>query len=253
VIDWKEDATQPPALAWGFRWDGTATGATMLKAIVADDPRLFAKLGGTAASPSAVYGLGYDADGDGVFGIDDNTTFDAQGFAFTPPADLAVATDADDHYAEGWFTGFWHYGVAASNPYGGGSWSDTPAGMASRALVDGAWDSWTYTPVFDFTAFAENPTPAPSPYPPGDFDHDGHVTASDYTRWRETLGSSMQLDADGNHNGIVDAADYIVWRRNVGGQSAALGMQSNGVPEPAAAAMVGVIWLIRFLMRRNER
>src|SRR5262245_44879430 len=46
VIDWDESSTQPPALAWGYRWNGTAHGSDLLSAVVADDPRLFAKLGG---------------------------------------------------------------------------------------------------------------------------------------------------------------------------------------------------------------
>ena len=63
----------------------------MLTAIVAADPRLFAKLGGSRNDPDAVYGIGYDADGDGEFAIDDDTVFDAEGFAFTSPADLATS------------------------------------------------------------------------------------------------------------------------------------------------------------------
>src|ERR1700752_1966109 len=69
VIDWYENSANPPALAWGYRWDGAAKGRDMLMAIVAADPRLFARLGGTLANPVAVYGLGYDADDHGAFGI----------------------------------------------------------------------------------------------------------------------------------------------------------------------------------------
>ena len=83
VIDWVENSTEPPALVWGYRWDGTANGRDMLTAIVAADDRLFAKLGDTSANPVAVYGLGYDADDDGEFALDDDTAFDADGIAFT--------------------------------------------------------------------------------------------------------------------------------------------------------------------------
>jgi len=243
VIDWVDDDAQPAALGWGYRWDGTATGAQMLRSIVADDPRLFAKLGGTMANPIAVYGLGYDTDGDGTFGIDDGTSFDSQGFAFTTPADSAISIDEDDYYAEGWFTGFWHYGVAGSNPYAAGSWSDTGAGMASRTLADGTWDSWVFSPSFDFTAFAENPVAAPPPYPPGDYDHDGDVTASDYAAWRALFGSTTQPATDGNHNGVVDAADYVVWRKQTDG-GLAKGAKSETfmtTPEPSSMAFI-VSW-----------
>ncbi|HEX2474405.1 MAG TPA: hypothetical protein VHK01_06660, partial [Lacipirellulaceae bacterium] len=73
AIDWHENTIEPPALVWGYRWDGIAHGNDMLTAIVAADPRFFAKLGGTRSDPNAVYGLGYDADGDGEFAIDDDT------------------------------------------------------------------------------------------------------------------------------------------------------------------------------------
>src|SRR3954465_10393847 len=50
AIDWQQGSSQPASLVWGYRWDGIATGAQMLSAIVAEDPRLFAKLGDTAAN-----------------------------------------------------------------------------------------------------------------------------------------------------------------------------------------------------------
>ena len=52
MIDWQEGAAEPPALAWGYRWDGTASGSDMLRAILAADDRLYAKLGGTPTNPA---------------------------------------------------------------------------------------------------------------------------------------------------------------------------------------------------------
>jgi hypothetical protein len=255
AIDWQDGSTQPASLVWGYRWNGTATGAQMLSAIVADDRRLFAKVGGTVPNPAAVYGFGYDANNNGQFGIDDGTVFDSQGFVITDPADLATATDAGDYYAEGWFTGFWHYGVASSNPYGSGQWSDSQVGMSSRQLTDGAWDSWAFTTTYNFAAFAQNPVAVPSPYVPGDFDHDGHVTASDYNVWRASFGSTTQLNADGNGNQIVDAADYVVWRQELSvasGQSA-ISSHLATVPEPIFTA-IGIQMVVTgwgFLRRRR--
>jgi hypothetical protein len=247
AIDWQDGSNQPASLVWGYRWNGAATGAQMLSAVVADDPRLFAKLGGTAANPSSVFGLGYDANNNGQFGIDDGTAFDSQGFAFTDPADLATATDAGDYYAEGWFTGFWHYGVASDNPYGSGHWSDSQVGMTSRQLTDGAWDSWTFTPSFNFAAFATNPVAAQPPLL-GDFDRDGHVTISDYNAWRASFGSTTQLDADANRDHIVDAADYVLWRQQLSianGQSAISSRPINA-PEPLSVfvglQMTALLW-----------
>jgi hypothetical protein len=263
VIDWGEDAAEPPALAWGYRWNGMATGADMLAAILAADARLFAKLGGAPGSPAVVYGLGYDANDDGQFALDDGTAFDAGGIAITGPADLATSIDANDYYAEGWFTGFWHYGVPVipeSNPYDGGQWRDISSGMAGRDLVDGAWDSWAFTPTFDFAAFAENPQAAASPFAPGDFNRDRTVDDADYQLWKSAFGSTTAPDVDANGDGTVDAADYTVWRDNLGASTITPALDALALPEPTIGASIVVGFAVTFiralrkpLIRANER
>lgn len=75
---------------------------------------------------------------------------------------------------------------------------------------------------------------------PGDYDHNGQIEANDYVKWRDTLGSTTHLDADGNRNGIIDEGDYDAWKTNFGaiaaGQRAA---RQPVVPEPAT-------WLVAF-------
>ncbi|MCI0332530.1 MAG: hypothetical protein L0228_04835 [Planctomycetes bacterium] len=238
AIDWVEDSTQPPALAWGYRWDGAATGRDMLLAVVAADDRLFAKLDDVPdGNPVRVFGLGYDADRDGEFGIDDGTGFDESGFADgSAPFFPAAATDADDYYAEGWTFAFWHYGVASTNPYDGGSWTDIQFGMASRVLTDGAWDSWAFenTTLPPFDAYAQNPIAAMPPGGlPGDFNNDGHVDSNDYDLWRSEFGSTSQPAIDASGNGVVDAADYVVWRKHQNASNAVFGATVASAPEPS--------------------
>ena len=259
VIDWDDQSTFPPALAWGYRWDGTAYGRDMLKTVLMADNRLFAKLGGSLENPVAVYGLGYDTDDDSQFALDDGTLFDSDGIALSGPADLALSIDPGDRYAEGWFTGFWHYGVAASNPYDGGTWSDISVGLAGRELADGAWDSWTFTPTFNFAAFAENPVAAVPPMLgppmdlPGDFDGNNRVDAADYQVWKNTFGSMLQLAADANGNGIVDAADYTIWRNYLGAPNHAAAFALR-VPEPSSAwlALGSLVVLLQLLNRKRK-
>ncbi len=220
VVDWTDNSAADPALVWGYRWDGNATGAEMITAIVTADRRLFARVNPPAGSSTVLYGLGYDATGDQQFALDDGTEFDAAGFAVTGPADLAVSVDSEDFYAEGWFTGLWHYGVSdpelsSSNPYAGGTWISAPSGVASRLLIDGSWDSWTYTPTFDFEAFAENPHAAQRPITPGDFEPDRDVDGADLLIWQRGFGirSGATLEqGDANGDGMVDEDDLNLWQ-----------------------------------------
>lgn len=166
VIDWEGENSNSQSLAWGYRWDGAATGVDMAMAIISADPRLFVKVQSLSGGLGmAIYAFGYD-NGDGIFTLNDGTVFDSTGVANTPPADAAHSLDPADLYAEGAFTGFWHYGVSTGNPYDGGSWASSNWGASSRELVDGDWDGWAFTPNFDFSSFPSNPQAAiPVPEP----------------------------------------------------------------------------------------
>jgi hypothetical protein len=71
---------------------------------------------------------------------------------------------------------------------------------------------------------------------PGDYDGNGLVDVADYTRWRQSFGSTAELAADGNHNGIVDAADYTIWRNHLGAAAAA--QTAASVPEPSSGVLL---------------
>ncbi|WP_425395590.1 choice-of-anchor Q domain-containing protein [Aeoliella sp.] len=74
-------------------------------------------------------------------------------------------------------------------------------------------------------------------YPVGDYNHDGVASLADYVMWRNNLGSTTALDADGSGNDVVDAADYAVWRENFG---------NTVIPvtpvEPPAAAVTDAVF-----------
>ena len=267
AIDWVEDSTDEPALVWGYRWDGIASGRDMLTAVAAADDRLFIKLGNSAANPVRLYGLGYDTDDDGNFGACNEiecTEFDDAGFAYSGEIFVsATAIDEGDAYREGWATGtgFWHYSipaVAGTNPYDGGQWSDIQVGMALRTLVDGDWDSWVFqlstTPPF--VSHAENPVAAPSPYSPGDFDRDLLITVNDYSLWKSKYGSTSDPAVDANRDGVVNAADYTIWRDHYAAGTAATTRGTIGAPEPPLILVfVSAVLLIlqRAFHPRKER
>ena len=74
---------------------------------------------------------------------------------------------------------------------------------------------------------------------PGDYNGDGAVDAADYVVWRETIGSTTDLRANGDNIGasenLIDEADYVVWRANFGANqaSAAALATASAVPEPS--------------------
>lgn len=49
---------------------------------------------------------------------------------------------------------------------------------------------------------------------PGDYNADQTVDDSDFYIWQESLGSTVNLEADGNGNGVVDLSDLAVWQEN---------------------------------------
>src|SRR5262249_13973616 len=71
----------------------------------------------------------------------------------------------------------------------------------------------------------------PSPMA-GDYNHNGIVDAADYTVWRDTLGSTTNLQADGDGSGVVDQDDYLIWKATFGNTAAgsAAGAKASSVP-----------------------
>lgn len=165
VIDWNDGKTSE-SLVWGYRWDGTATGEDMFHAIVTSDDRLFANVstafGGGLGT--ALYGLGYDLDDDGNFGVSPSLTFGSGGYSVDSPSDGRTPTDPADHWQEGWFSdGYWSYWVGGENA--SPSWGFSSLGMSSRVLADGSWDGWSYAAGFSSSApstpdAAQIPAPA---------------------------------------------------------------------------------------------
>jgi PEP-CTERM putative exosortase interaction domain len=159
VIDWN-DGKSSESLVWGYRWDGTANGLDMLQAVISADPRLYGHFGSYVWG-TAIQGLGYDLNGNG-FSVSPSLTFDAGGLAFTTsPDDLRTASDAADHYIEGWDYGFWAYYNKSSADE---AWTSALIGAEFRALSDGVWDGYSFAPEFSGPEPGE-PFAAPIPEP----------------------------------------------------------------------------------------
>lgn len=169
-IDWDDGSTNH-ALAWGYRWNGTATGEQMLKAIIAADARLFAEVSGSTEFGIALFGLGYHQTADGDFRLNPPLTFNEERLALSGYSGLdesRVAVEANDRWQEGWMTaGYWSYYLSTNTRLGTNpeDWDYSGVGMTGRVLSDGDWDGWIF--AYDFTGpMPANPVPAKplSPY-----------------------------------------------------------------------------------------
>lgn len=76
--------------------------------------------------------------------------------------------------------------------------------------------------------------------PLGDYNHNGIVDAADYTVWRDTLGSTTDLRANGDDTdksaGVIDPADYRVWKLHFGYSSLPGESADSAAPEPGTFA-----------------
>jgi hypothetical protein len=270
AIDWDAFNATDPALVWGFRWDGAATGEDMLRAVLAADDRLFAKLSEPGPIGISVWGVGYDANDNGQFALSDGTQFDADGVAVTGlPDEDAAPVDPADWYREGWFTGIWSYGTADQNPWPGGNWTQSRIGPSNRALVDGSWDSWAFAAPIQLNSFARNPMAAEAAGADGsaDFDGDGDVDGADFLEWQRGDGVVA-----------VDALDLELWRSDFGaaaidgarregeapaeprkrapisGSAGASPSRPHIVPEPAGAVHAALVTLIfsKYYFKRRK-
>jgi hypothetical protein len=96
----------------------------------------------------------------------------------------------------------------------------------------------------------------------GDYNRDGVVEAADYTVWRDTLGSTTDMRANGDNSGasagVIDQADYALWKAHfgdtAGSGSAGASPSQVGVPEPASLPLflIGGV-LLRGRLRSARR
>lgn len=90
---------------------------------------------------------------------------------------------------------------------------------------------------------------------PGDYNRNGVVDAGDYAVWRDSVGSTTDLRANGDNTGAsankIDQADYEFWRSHFGALASGGGSAAIGVPEPASAALL--IWAVLAVSGRSRR
>jgi hypothetical protein len=137
VIDWN-DGIDPQSLAWGVRWNGEMTGAELMEKVRESDTK-FRYRYHPAFPGSAVYAIGHDTGYDRMTVLEGQPGIQSEtGFAF----------DLNDHYREGWFSGFWSFWESVGAPFEGGAWQKATVGLSTGILTNGTWLGWGYDADF---------------------------------------------------------------------------------------------------------
>ena len=154
VIQWNDGQT-PASLAWGYRWNGSATGEDMLKAIAGSWQLA------DGNDPATIISSGSGSDGRLTLGIYDygwGTAVNSISFSDTG----VNRTRAD------WASGYWEYfnvgGTFDTPPNGdpntflgtssypgtvpNSDWISSWSGFSSRILSNESWDGWSFAAGF---------------------------------------------------------------------------------------------------------
>ena len=229
VIQWNAEG-ETTALVFGYRWDGQATGADMMRAVTEANPRLYSLMQYTnVSSPTdpdggyTICGIGWDADNDGDISISDGVgVYSSDNGWFKHPRgydpvaggspdydyDDWFSLDEDDYWGSGWYTSYWSYWVKSSQD---AQFSYSGLGASGRVLTDGCWDGWNfalnmYAPNF------KNFAPAPSLIPDGaktDFEANGlHFILKDYSK--KTVAVAAATATTGTYSGEVTVPGSFV-------------------------------------------
>lgn len=146
VISWGDGKDGNKNLVWGYRWSDTATGADLLMAVAAADPRFYLLVNSGTQYGSAFGGFGYDLNGNGnIQLVSGDNTYDLTNGAYCCDDysfDDFASNDPEDHWRAGWNKGYWSYYVAEKNnpEFGYSSY-----GASSRNLSDGSVDGWCFS------------------------------------------------------------------------------------------------------------
>jgi hypothetical protein len=148
-----------PTLAWGFRWNGTATAADLLRAVLETDRRLFVLTAAEQPAGTVVVGLGLDANQNERFGLRGPDRWllpdsFAQGPVSISPAELRglQPLELGDWYAAAWDTHDWQVWREAGESGGFdtapplGAWTRVLPVLEACPLQDGSWIALSWAP-----------------------------------------------------------------------------------------------------------
>jgi len=131
VVDW-HDGTRPHALAWGFRWNGSATVLDLWRAVTNSDSGL----------------TGFASDAFGATNLDAlqycRPTRDGDLLPGTGAHDVRWTAYTWDHTGDVCRTGTWsHWRCDGSALYAATNLTLSATGLGVQPLADGSWDAWS--------------------------------------------------------------------------------------------------------------
>ena len=146
VIQWN-DENETNAMAFGYRWDGDATGYDMAVAVIANNPRLYGVIQTGTAYGATIGGFGWDVDGNGEIGLllnGETITAPESGIISGTQSNFDKYTpiDAGDFWGSGWYSGYWSYWLKTTST---DAFKYASTGASGRKLVDGCWDGWNFS------------------------------------------------------------------------------------------------------------
>ena len=154
VIQWNDGQT-PASLAWGYRWNGSATGEDMLKAIAGSWQLA------DGNDPATIISSGSGSDGRLTLGIYD------YGWG-TAVNSISFSDSGVNRTRADWASGYWEYfnvgGTFDTPPNGdpntflgtssypgtvpNSDWISSWSGFSSRILSNESWDGWSFAAGF---------------------------------------------------------------------------------------------------------
>ena len=168
VIDFN-DGSAVDSFAWGYRWDGTASGAQMILDIAQFDPLLSIVSSGDASNGFFLSSITYDE----RTAADDYISVPNEGWGYYLAGGTSGVSSFDEDYDPNVpQPQIWNYANGGTDLPS--SWEVSKAGASEvsgsvqgRLLADGAWDSWSFgefDPSFNHLGTPSGPvTAAPEP------------------------------------------------------------------------------------------